>query len=152
MDLMHSVLTIAHDQVFCVHSGSQPGLSWSLGSSRCVPCSKIQYKGYVPVVLIALIAGIFLISFSIMILNLTVDSETLNGLIFSVNIIGANSSPFFFGISPSIRYYSILASWFNLEMWGLMIVNWWNGRILENIALVGFPNVHHESSCPCHHY
>ena len=32
-----------------------PDLSLSLGSSRCVPCSKMQYKGYFPVISIALI-------------------------------------------------------------------------------------------------
>ena len=93
----------------------QPDLSLSLGSSRCVPCSKMQYKGYLPVILIALIAGIFLVSF-LMILNLTVANGTLNGLIFYMNIIGANSSQFFFGLSPSLRYYSILVSWLNLEI------------------------------------
>ena len=93
----------------------QPDLSLSLGSSRCVPCSKMQYKGYLPVISIALIAGIFLVSF-LMILNLTVANGTLNGLIFYMNIIGANSSQFFFGLSPSLRYYSILVSWLNLEI------------------------------------
>ena len=93
----------------------QPDLSLSLGSSRCVPCSKMQYKGYLPVILIALIAGIFLVSF-LMFLNLTVANGTLNGLIFYMNIIGANSSQFFFGLSPSLRYYSILVSWLNLEI------------------------------------
>ena len=88
----------------------QPDLSLSLGSSRCVPC-----KGYVPVILIALIAGILLIVF-LMVLNLTVAIGTLNGLIFYVNIIGANSSTFFFGLSPSTRYYLILVSWLNLEV------------------------------------
>ena len=33
-----------------------------------------------------------------------------------MNIIGANSSQFFFGLSPSLRYYSILVSWLNLEI------------------------------------
>ena len=37
----------------------QPDLSLSLGSSQCVPCSKMQYKGYLPIISIALIAGIF---------------------------------------------------------------------------------------------
>ncbi len=96
-------------------SRCQPGLSLSLGSSRCVPCSTSQYKGYVLVILIAMIAGICLVSF-LMILNMTVASGTLNGLIFYINIIGVNGSPFFFGLSPSTRYYSILVSWLNLEV------------------------------------
>ena len=90
----------------------QSGLSLSLGSSRCIPCSKMQY---IPLNLAFLIAGILLVGF-LMILNLTVGTGTLNGLIFYVNIIGANSSTFFSGLSPSTRYYSILASWLNLEV------------------------------------
>ena len=70
---------------------------------------------YMPIIFISLIAGILLVAF-LMILNLTVGIGTMNGLIFYVNIVGANSSTFFFGLSPSTRYYSILASWLNLEV------------------------------------
>ena len=93
----------------------QPGLSLSLGSSRCIPCSKAWYKGCVPVILITIIAGIFLVVL-LLTLNLTVAIGTLNGLIFYVNIIGANSSTFFSGLSPSTKYYLILISWLNLEV------------------------------------
>ena len=48
--------------------------------------------------------------------DLSLSLGTLNGLIFYLNIIGANSCQFFFGLSPSLRYYSILVSWLNLEI------------------------------------
>ena len=93
----------------------QSGLSLSLGSSRCILCSKIQYIGYVPVILITLIAGILLVAL-LMTLNLTVATGTLNGLIFYANAVSANASTFFAGLSLSMKYYSILISWFNLEV------------------------------------
>ena len=93
----------------------QPGLSLSYGSSQCISCSKTWYKGYVPVVLITIVAGILLVAL-LMMLNLTVAIGTLNGLIFYANIIGANKSTFFSGLSPSTKFYSVLISWLNLEV------------------------------------
>ena len=93
----------------------QPSLSLSYGSSRCISCSKTWYKGYVPVVLITMVAGILLVVL-LMTLNLTVAIGTLNGLIFYANIIGANKSTFFSGLSPLTKFYSVLISWLNLEV------------------------------------
>ena len=93
----------------------QPGLSLSYGSSRCISCSRTWYKGFVPVVLITLVAGILLVAL-LMTLNLTVAIGTLNGLIFYANIIGADSSTFFSGLSEPTKLYSTLISWLNLEV------------------------------------
>ena len=65
-----------------------------------------------------MVAGICLVTL-LMALNLTVAIGTLNGLIFYASIIGANSSycsTFFSGLSASTKFYSILISWFNLEV------------------------------------
>ena len=67
------------------------------------------------VVVISILAGILLIAL-LLTLNLTVAIGTLNGLIFYANIVGANSSTFFSGLSPSTKYFSILISWLNLEV------------------------------------
>ena len=67
------------------------------------------------VVLISILAGILLVA-SLLTLNLTVAIGTLNGLIFYANIVGANSSTFFSGLSPSTKYFSIVISWLNLEV------------------------------------
>ena len=96
-------------------SQCQPGLSLSLGSSRCISCSKMWYKGFAIVVIISILAGILLVTL-LMTLNLTVAIGTLNGLIFLANIIGANSSTFFSGLSSSTIFHSVLISWLNLEV------------------------------------
>ena len=93
----------------------QPGLSLSLGSSNCIPCSKAWYKQFVVIVIVALLAGIALIAL-LMVLNLTVAVGTLNGLIFYANIIGASSSTFFTGPSSSTRFIFVFISWLNLEV------------------------------------
>ena len=91
-----------------------PGLSLSLGSSRCIPCPKDWYKGFIAVIVIAVLAGIILVAF-LMILNLTVADGTINGLIFYANIIGANSSTFLYRLS-SVKFLSIFVSWLNQEV------------------------------------
>ena len=92
-------------------SQCQPGLSLSHGSSQCIPCTTTWYKGFVSVVVISILAGILLIAL-LLTLNLTVAIGTLNGLIFYANIVGANSSTFFSGLSPSTKYFSILLEYF----------------------------------------
>ena len=91
----------------------QPGLSLSLGSSQCISYSKAKLW-YVPLLLVAIVAGILLVAL-LMMLNLTVAIGTLNGMIFYANIFSANSSMYFSGLS-SIKYYSVLISWFNLDV------------------------------------
>ena len=91
----------------------QPGLSLSLGNSRCINCSETWYKQFVAIVIVCLLAGIVLITL-LMIFNLTVAVGSLNGLIFYANIIGANSSTFF--QPPSAKFLSIFISWLNLEV------------------------------------
>ena len=62
-----------------------------------------------------MLVGIILVA-TLMVLNLTVAFGTLNGLIFYANIIGANTSTYFSGLSPLTKYFSILISWLNLEV------------------------------------
>ena len=54
--------------LLCSHR--QPGHSLSLGSSRCIPCSKEWYKEFVPILATFMLAGILLVAF-LMMLNLT---------------------------------------------------------------------------------
>ena len=51
-----------------------------------------------------------------MVLNLTVADGTFNGLTFYANIVGANSSTFFSGLSSSTNFLSVFISWLNLEV------------------------------------
>ena len=96
----------------------KPGLSLSLGSSHCIPCSKTWHRDNVVIVISFFASGILLVV-SILVLNLTVAVGTLNGLIFYANIIGANTSIFF--PTENLRFISIFLSWLNLEV-GLMLV------------------------------
>ena len=92
----------------------QPGLSLSLGSSHCIPCSEAWGKGFITIIILVMLAGIILVVL-LMTLNLTVAVGTLNGLIFYANIIGANSDTFFSGLS-STKFLSVLISWLNQEV------------------------------------
>ena len=89
----------------------QPGLNPSLGSSRCISCSK--KKDFVLFLIVLVVAGLALVAL-LLILNLTVAVGTLNGLVFYANIVGANSNLIF--SSSSTRYLSVFISVLNLEL------------------------------------
>ena len=91
----------------------KPGLTLSLGSSLCIPCSKVWHKDIVIILVSFFVSGILLVV-SILVLNLTVAVGTLNGLIFYANIIGANTSIFF--PTANLKFLSIFLSWVNLEV------------------------------------
>ena len=63
-----------------------------------------------PILLIAMLDGILPVAL-LMVFNLAVTVGTLNRLIYYANIIGANSSAFFSGLSPSTKciYTCIMA-------------------------------------------
>ena len=124
----------------------RPGLSLSLGSSRCIPCSRLWYTSYVPIILITMIAGILLVVV-LLTFKITVDTGLLNGLIFYANIIGADSSTFFSGLLPSTKFHLALVSWLNLEVG--FDVCFFEG--MENMAPVGLPSLCHISSRHCDH-
>ena len=101
----------AHNRSGLLCGACSPGLSLSLGSSHCIPCSS-QWPGTLVAIIIgSILAGIFLVAL-ILILNLTVAVGTLNGLIFYANIAAANSSTFF----PLTSIFSIIIAWMNLEL------------------------------------
>ena len=100
-----------HSGLLC--GSCRPGLSLSLGSSLCIPCSKAWHRDLVAVLVSFFVSGILLVV-SILVLNLTVAIGTLNGTIFYANIIGANMSIFF--PTANLRFLSILLSWLNLEV------------------------------------
>ena len=91
----------------------QPGLSLSLGSSRCLQCPTYWPVAFVFITAAALLAGIILV-IALLALNMTVAVGTLNGLIFYVNIVAANRSillPF-----EEQNFITIFISWLNLEL------------------------------------
>ena len=101
----------AHNRLGLLCGACSPGLSLSLGSSHCLPC-QTHWPGILVVTIISsLLAGIVLVA-SLLILNLTVATGTLNGLIFYANIVAENQHKFF----PSTSFVTVFVSWFNLEL------------------------------------
>ncbi len=84
----------------------QSGLSLVLGSSRCVKCSSFTLFLLIPFAL----AGIVLVVL-ILLLNMTVATGTINGLIFYANILGANHAIFLTGNS-----FTVFIAWVNLDL------------------------------------
>jgi predicted outer membrane repeat protein len=91
----------------------KPGLSLSLSSPRCLPCSRYWPIVFVVIVLVALLLGIALVAL-LLILNLTVAAGTLNGLIFYANIANANSIIYFPHGQPN--FITTFIAWLNLDL------------------------------------
>ena len=91
----------------------QPNLSLSLGSPRCLSCPNYWPVVFISVTVAALLAGIFLVAV-LLVLNMTVEVGTLNGLIFYVNIVAVNRSvllPF-----REQNFVTVFVSWLNFEL------------------------------------
>ena len=109
-------LEIQDHQCSFKHSGILCGecrenYSQILGSSKCKRCSNINIIIIIPSVLVA---GILLVTF-LMIINLTVSTGTINGLIFYSNIVRAQHATFF---TPDISnsFLSKFIAWINLDL------------------------------------
>ena len=89
----------------------EAGLSHLLGSSSCKECSNLWLLALIPGVLVA---GIVL-TFLLMMLNLTVSTGTLSGLIFYANIIRASSSTYFSN-TTSNSFVGRFIAWLNLDL------------------------------------
>ena len=91
----------------------RPGLSLSLGSSRCLTCSTHWLAILLVILIAAFIAGMLLVAV-LLVLNLTVAVGTLNGIIFYANIVAANASIYLPFSYPS--FITVFISWLNLEI------------------------------------
>ena len=91
----------------------QPGLSLSLGSSRCLSCPSNWPVLLVTITLAAILAGIALVTL-LLVLNMTVAIGTLNGLIFYTNIVYANKSTLLSFQERNV--ITVFISWLNLEL------------------------------------
>ena len=87
----------------------EDGLSLSLGSSRCRPCSN-NWLGLL--VIGFAMAGVALVAF-LLELNLTVAVGTINGLIFYANIFAANRAIFF--PNDDAKILTVFIAWLNLD-------------------------------------
>ena len=84
------------------------GLSLAIGTSRCLLCS----SNYLAIFVVFAAAGIALVVL-LKVLNLTISQGTINGLLFYVNIVGANQAVLF----PLGRtnVLTVFIAWVNLD-------------------------------------
>ncbi len=86
----------------------EPGLSLVLATSHCKECSNLYLLLLIPFVL----AGILLVAL-ILVLNITIATGNIHGLIFYANIVAANRAIFF----PSLNnFLTAFVSWANLDL------------------------------------
>ena len=103
----------AFDRSSLLCGSCQPGLTLSLGSSRCLPCPSYWPALLIAITIAAILAGIALVAL-LLLLNMTVAAGTLNGLIFYANVVYANESillPF-----QTRNFITVFVSWLNLEL------------------------------------
>ena len=94
-------------------SSCKPGLSLSLGSSRCLQCPKDWQKLFIAITMGAVASGIALVVITL-VLNLTTAVGTLNGLIFYINIVASNNITYNHMSKPNV--FSVFIAWLNLEL------------------------------------
>ena len=104
----------AFNRVSVLCGSCEPGLSLSLGSSRCLSCPHYWPALVVVITLAAAFAGVALVAL-LLFLNLTVAVGSLNGIIFYANIVAANRNIFFpYQGEPS--FASVFISFLNLDI------------------------------------
>ena len=88
----------------------QPGLSHVLGTSNCKRCS----NWWLLLTLVFALAGVALVA-GLMLLNITVSTGTINGLIFYANIVRVNCATFFPGERAN-TFLSLFIALLNLDL------------------------------------
>ena len=115
---MELSLTTPSDQCSFDRSGTLCGecrgnLSQVLGSLDCKECSNFWLFLVIP---LTVVSGIILVLF-LMILNLTVSTGAINGLIFYANIVRANNAIYFNSQTLTITSISsVFIAWINLDL------------------------------------
>ena len=91
-------------------SSCKPGLSLSLGSTHCVPCSSTWPITFTVILIGTAVLGI-LLGALILIFNLTIAFGTLNGLI---NILASKREAY--ALLTQSNFYSVFIAWLNFEI------------------------------------
>ena len=102
-----------HNRSGILCSACRPGLSLSLGSSRCIDCPRYWPAFTVTLTISALIAGIILTS-AVLMLHLTVAAGTLNAVVFYANVVAANKS--ILSAFQERNVLTVLLAWLNLDL------------------------------------
>ena len=99
----------AHDHSGTLCGACKTNHSIALGTLHCLPCS----NAYLALILPFALAGVALVAV-IILLDLSVATGTINGLIFYANIVQANSSVFFPRGRTNIL--TVFIAWLNLDL------------------------------------
>ena len=86
----------------------EQGLSLVLATSKCRECSNFYLLLLIPFAL----AGILLVAL-ILVLNITIATGNIHGLIFYANIVAANRAIFFLSLN---NFLTVFVSWVNLDL------------------------------------
>ncbi|XP_064389302.1 uncharacterized protein LOC135337314 isoform X2 [Halichondria panicea] len=86
----------------------EPGLSLVLATSNCKECSNLYLLLLIPFAL----TGILLVALILM-LNITIATGNIHGLIFYANIVAANRAIFFSSLN---NFLTVFVSWVNLDL------------------------------------
>ena len=100
-----------HTGMLC--GACEPGLSLSLGSSKCLKCPDYWPALFVSITVFAILAGVALVVLFFW-LNITVAVGTLNGLLFYANIVAANRVVLLPYPEPNV--ITVFISWLNLDL------------------------------------
>ncbi|XP_064397230.1 uncharacterized protein LOC135344073 [Halichondria panicea] len=110
-------ISLSNSDEQCAHNRSgvlcgecEPGLSLVLATSRCERCSNFYLLFLIPFAL----AGILLVAL-ILVLNITIATGKIHGLIFYANILAANRSI----VLPNTNinnFLTVFVSWVNLDL------------------------------------
>ena len=94
-------------------SRCKPGLSLSLGSSRCVSCPNKWPITFIVILFGAAGSGVFLVA-TILIFNLSIAFGSVNGLIFYANILASKRDSY--ALLSKSNFFSVFIAWINLEL------------------------------------
>ena len=103
----------AHNHVGVLCGGCQQSLSLSLGSSRCLFCTRFWPAKFTAILLAATIAGVLLVTM-LLVLDLTIATGLLNSFMFYANIVAASKSAFFPSSEPN--FPTVFVAWLNLDI------------------------------------
>ena len=100
-----------HSGILC--GTCKPGLSMSIGSSHCIPCSSNWILVLTISLIVASLGGILLVVV-LLGLNLTVATGSLNGIIFYANVINSNCNTFL--PFKKRNFITVFLAWSNLDL------------------------------------
>ena len=99
-----------HNRSGTLCGGCQPGLSLMLGSNRCYYCN----NNYLPFIIVFIVAGVALVAF-LLFFNMTVSIGSINGSLFSANIVKLNEV-ILFPNGVRVPVLSQFIAWLNLDL------------------------------------